>query len=333
MNGGNNNGTIKIHYTGTGHGTSVHVTLDNAGNSNVINISAIKVPHYTSVPQSVVSRVCNGESYRYGFNGQMKVNEWAGLGNHLDFKFRGYDSRVGRFSAVDPLFKKYPWNSNYAFAENRVIDGIDLEGREWSSAQDGNTVTLNVKIQVVSDAQLIDDCNMQTYLDAYKSKAEAIFSGQKDGIQYNLNIEFVKTEAPFKLVFSEERVGQKSPVDGVVGITKIGNTQKNTIYINTGVNFGNGFVSPTGCTMNMDYSAETFAGELGHTGGLLHPETTTCPEQIPEIAEKYKTSGNNLMRHEKNKTNLESSQMKHIDNKVKEQQANPDNAKAIECTE
>jgi hypothetical protein len=32
---------------------------------------------------------------------------------------------------VDPLAPEYVWNSPYAFAENRVIDGIDLEGLEW----------------------------------------------------------------------------------------------------------------------------------------------------------------------------------------------------------
>ncbi len=34
--------------------------------------------------------------------------------------------------SVDPLARDYPWNSPYAFAENRVIDGIDLEGLEWT---------------------------------------------------------------------------------------------------------------------------------------------------------------------------------------------------------
>ena len=42
-----------------------------------------------------------------------------------------HDPRVGRFFAVDPLFRTYPHNSPYAFAENRVIDGIELEGLEW----------------------------------------------------------------------------------------------------------------------------------------------------------------------------------------------------------
>ena len=41
-----------------------------------------------------------------------------------------HDPRVGRFFAVDPLFRKFPWNSSYAFSENRVIDWGELEGRE-----------------------------------------------------------------------------------------------------------------------------------------------------------------------------------------------------------
>ena len=44
-----------------------------------------------------------------------------------------HDSRVGRFFATDPLFKKYPHNSPYAFSENRVIDGVELEGLEYAS--------------------------------------------------------------------------------------------------------------------------------------------------------------------------------------------------------
>lgn len=68
--------------------------------------------------------------YRFGFNGQEMDNELKGTGNHIDFKFRGYDPRLGRFFSVDPLFKSYPWNSTYAFAENDVIRAKDLEGAE-----------------------------------------------------------------------------------------------------------------------------------------------------------------------------------------------------------
>ncbi len=69
--------------------------------------------------------------YRFGFNGQEKDDEiFNSTGTAINFKFRMYDSRIGKFFSVDPLASSYPWNSTYAFAENRPIDGIDLEGLE-----------------------------------------------------------------------------------------------------------------------------------------------------------------------------------------------------------
>lgn len=69
-------------------------------------------------------------AYRYGFQGQEKDDELKGEGNSLNYTFRMHDPRVGRFFAVDPLAKSYPWNSSYAFSENRVIDSGELEGLE-----------------------------------------------------------------------------------------------------------------------------------------------------------------------------------------------------------
>lgn len=40
------------------------------------------------------------------------------------------DREVSRFLSVDPMSRNFPWNSPYAFAENRPIDAIDLEGLE-----------------------------------------------------------------------------------------------------------------------------------------------------------------------------------------------------------
>ena len=54
-----------------------------------------------------------------------------GEGNSVNFKFRMHDPRVGRFLSLDPLAPKYPHNSPYVFAENRVIDGVELEGLEY----------------------------------------------------------------------------------------------------------------------------------------------------------------------------------------------------------
>ena len=75
----------------------------------------------------------NGQSddYRYGFQGQEMDDEIRnGKGNSVNYKYRMHDARIGRFFAVDPITSNYPWNSPYAFSENRVVDGIELEGLE-----------------------------------------------------------------------------------------------------------------------------------------------------------------------------------------------------------
>jgi RHS repeat-associated protein len=68
--------------------------------------------------------------YRYGFQGQETDGEITGSESHVSYKYRMHDARLGRFLSLDPLAPKYPHNSPYAFSENRVIDGIELEGLE-----------------------------------------------------------------------------------------------------------------------------------------------------------------------------------------------------------
>lgn len=68
--------------------------------------------------------------YRYGFQGQEKDDEIKGEGNSYNYTYRMHDPRIGRFFARDPRSAKYPYNSPYAFSENIVIHGIELEGLE-----------------------------------------------------------------------------------------------------------------------------------------------------------------------------------------------------------
>lgn len=69
-------------------------------------------------------------AHRYGFQGQERDDEVKGAGISINYKYRMHDPRLGRLFAVDPLTSKYPYNSPYAFTENRLIDGVELEGLE-----------------------------------------------------------------------------------------------------------------------------------------------------------------------------------------------------------
>lgn len=111
------------------------------------NKSGIKEPSTELFGMQQPGRTYNSSEYLYSFQGQESDPEIKGEGNSINFKYRMYDPRLGRFFAVDPLSPKYPWNSPYAFSENRVIDGLELEGLEYTpyknkyKYKDVNTLT------------------------------------------------------------------------------------------------------------------------------------------------------------------------------------------------
>ncbi|HUH35731.1 MAG TPA: RHS repeat-associated core domain-containing protein [Moheibacter sp.] len=66
--------------------------------------------------------------YQYKYQGQERQDE---LGLNWDsFKWRNYDYAIGRFFNHDPLSEKYVYNSPYAFQENKMGMGVELEGLE-----------------------------------------------------------------------------------------------------------------------------------------------------------------------------------------------------------
>ncbi len=107
--------------------------LKNSSLSIIFHYEAyiVSVNDYYPFGSLMPGRDYNPGYSRYGFQGQENDNELKGTANSVNFKYRVHDPRIGRFLSIDPLAKEYPWNSPYAFAENRVIDGIDLEGLEY----------------------------------------------------------------------------------------------------------------------------------------------------------------------------------------------------------
>ncbi len=71
----------------------------------------------------------------YGVKNNLKTyqdqefTEDLGLNTH-EWKYRISDPAIGRFWQIDPLAEEYVYNGTYNFSENRVIDGVELEGLE-----------------------------------------------------------------------------------------------------------------------------------------------------------------------------------------------------------
>lgn len=116
-------------------------------------MDALAYNEYYPFGMLVPNRHASSAAYRYGFQGQEKDDELKGEGNSLNYKFRMHDPRVGRFFAVDPLEKDYPWNSPYAFSENEVINATELEGLEKRYTYDVWTDGKGIKQSKVSSVQ------------------------------------------------------------------------------------------------------------------------------------------------------------------------------------
>ena len=80
----------------------------------------------------------SSSTYRYGFNGKENDKETVGTGGGTqDYGMRIYNPALGRFLSVDPLQKEFVWNSSYAFAEDKPIKYIDLDGGEKDEGDGG----------------------------------------------------------------------------------------------------------------------------------------------------------------------------------------------------
>ena len=141
-----------------------------------MNYTRIYRPKFTSP---------NIGGYRYFFNGQEADNEAFGEMALHAFEFRMHDTRLGRFWSVDPLSAKYPWNSTYAFAENRVIDGRELEGMEAYILFNKKTN----KLVLIPDISELKPALTMVYVSA--SEYAKLTNSQKEKNNYGIIVENV----------------------------------------------------------------------------------------------------------------------------------------------
>ncbi len=114
---------------------------------------------YYPFGMEMVGRSGNVGEYRYGFQGQEKDGEIKGEGNSINYKYRMHDPRLGRFFAVDPLYKTYPELTPYQFSSNRVIDAVELEGLQAAKIRGKNYV---IRIPLVKRSSVVNGISLTT---------------------------------------------------------------------------------------------------------------------------------------------------------------------------
>lgn len=164
-------GVYKLEFTRTGNNSNCRFYVDD-----------VQIIYETTTTETIC---VDYSAYRYGFQGQEKDDEIKGSGNSYSYKYRMHDPRLGRFLSIDPLFSEYPWNSFYAFAENRVISGIDLEGKEYFGTANADNYSWEETKLDMSTSYLVDNqyvINMEEW-HKYSEKHDITFEDVKTQYQ------------------------------------------------------------------------------------------------------------------------------------------------------
>jgi len=236
-------------------------------------------------------RHANTSDYRYGFQGQEMDDEVKGEGNSVNYKYRMHDPRVGRFFARDPMASIFSWNSPYAFSENRVIDGVELEGLEFSvSTTDNYELVINAHFKISNDSDIPNSVINQV-MDMVKVKYEALFNRKLKNSKHknllgNLTFKYSNnlSKNDYQIRFFENKEFQQalvkdfgvSPSESSKLTARVNDIGGNSIYVSNtsqGESLkGNYFSEFSDMNVNqlVDDLSDTVIHEIGHLAGLLH---------------------------------------------------------------
>jgi len=181
----------------------------------------------TLTPRQSAESVCT--SYVFGFNGKEKVDElYESSGSAYDFGARMYDSRLGRFMSLDPLKILFDYKSNYSFADNSPIDGVDYNGNFRISSK---LLNRNERLKkVVIALHNLANQDDETVLGNEFFKVFLEYSGLSDAndgtkLYYIRDIFTMGTGPYVKFVYGlsdkkMNRVAGKTSADGIISINR-----------------------------------------------------------------------------------------------------------------
>jgi RHS repeat-associated protein len=207
---------------------------------------------------------------RFSFNA---VEEEEALGLNLyEMNWRNYDASLGRFMQIDPHAESYYNWSTYNFAANSPILVSDPDGQDWvinmNTDDDGNVtydITVNMAIINTSDDGF-DMSKVVQNVTSQLNKAFNISEKNEDGtttkVNFTANVRSI--EDPDQLGEKEHLLEIRNNIRGeenILGYAASYDGLRTYVTSRTMKDIvRNGTYGPT------------IAHELGHTGGLEHPE-------------------------------------------------------------
>lgn len=119
-------------------------------------------------------------NYRYGFNGQEKLDEISGSGNHNTAEFGELDTRLGRRWNQDP--KPNPSISNYAVFGNNPVVNIDI-ALDTPSHTPQKGPYENASVEELKDGDYFSDVQDQNYSATFENISQEQFTKFKEQMQ------------------------------------------------------------------------------------------------------------------------------------------------------
>ena len=309
----------------TDHLGNIRMSYSDNNNDGMISLNEI-IDTHNYYPFGLEHSNATISEFKYKFQGQERQDE---LGLNWDsFKWRNYDPAIGRFMCIDPLSEKYNYQSTYNFAENRVIDGRELEGLEWASIKNNDgTTTRQLTVQMYNNSSLTDK-QVAKATETMKADFAKTYSDEGASAQLVVNnVTEAKGDFVVTLIDTQsntlydkntgEEIG-KTYAGGQTGT--LGETQKNNFEVT---------VTADGSKRSNSDISRSFSHEAGHTAGLEHPWSASNP--VSDIRQgnsgvKDSTVRSNLMNSDQNPsinnrstsgTSLTTSQIQSIDKLIK----------------
>ncbi len=118
-------------YVYTGNESAIDVFFDNLQVTHVRGPILEETHYYPfGLTMAGISSKAAGKLENKKKFVSQELDDDLGL-NWYQFRYRNHDPQIGRFIEIDPLASDYVHNSTYTYAENKPINGIDLEGLEY----------------------------------------------------------------------------------------------------------------------------------------------------------------------------------------------------------